>query len=552
MTTFLKQILICMPLLWACSPKQEPLPTIIIGNSAISTIDERLFGQFLEKPSWHGEHGPEAALAPGSSELQEGVLELMKEMNIPVLRFPGGTDVNQHDWTTTIDNVPGRAGGRPDFVGQRGDTVTQRFGYDEALRLAEELGAEMIIVPNFGDAYFKRKPLQEAVMHEMGLIAYCNLPVGSKLPEGMPDWPAIRAKNGHPEPYNVRYVQIANEPWVLDRQLKMQGEIEPERKQQYLDVVQAFVDAIELIDPSIEIIVDGNSEQITTPLPGMFGDRIDYIAYHTYMPWGINEVQKDGEPFPIDSLTDEQKWLGWVSIPRFNDQGLSAAVDPSFERLRQMDYPIAVTEWNWNGWWGNNSVDPDKMGEEFTKGVGAAGYLHAFMREGDAIKIGIQSMLVGNSWGIMAIRVSPEGSFEPHPLPTGMVTSLYSNHHGSNLLEVSSERLPMYHQPFKMSGIAPADSVAYIDAVATGNAGEVFLHVINRHFTDDITCAIDLSAWTLGSTEATMWSMVPNDGCDTRERVSACIRESTVALDDNNLKITFPSRSVSVVRLKVQ
>ena len=49
------------------------------------------------------------------------------------------------------------------------------------------------------------------IAHIAGLVAYCNAPLGAKLPKGMPDWPAVRAKNGHPEPYNVRIWEIGNE-----------------------------------------------------------------------------------------------------------------------------------------------------------------------------------------------------------------------------------------------------------------------------------------------------------------------------------------------------
>ena len=73
------------------------------------------------------------------------------------------------------------------------------------------MGAEPIIVVNFSQACQGSKPLGEAALEVSGLVAYCNAKQGAKLPSGMPDWPAVRAKNGHPEPYGVKYWQIGNE-----------------------------------------------------------------------------------------------------------------------------------------------------------------------------------------------------------------------------------------------------------------------------------------------------------------------------------------------------
>ncbi len=532
----------------ACSKPSEDNIVISVGSSPMGQLDDRLFGQFLEKPSWGGEIGPEAALKPGTHEFQDSVVDLMKAMNIPILRFPGCTDINHHDWTTMIDNVPGRNGGRPTFVGHQGDTVNQLFGYDEALRLAEELKAEMIIVPNFGDAYFGRKPLKEAVLHEMGLIAYCNAELGAALPEGMRDWPTIRAKNGHPEPYKVKYVQLVNEPWVMDRGLHRPEPIDSTRKMHYFECLKAFIDGVLSIDPDIQIIVDGNSRDITLPIPKLFGDQVDFLAYHTYMPWGINEIKKGDSVVSGKSLTEREKWLAWVSVPRFDGSGMSVLRNPHIEWLRELPYPIAITEWNWNGWWATDVGSRNQKMEELAKGIGAAGYLHAFMREGNQMKMGIQSMLVGNSWGIMGIRVSPEETFTPHMLPTGMVTSLYSRYHGTDLLSVETRGCPVYNQPYGMSGIQPAEGISYVDAVATASSDSLYLHVINRDFDNALDMEIEIGGeWNLES--AQMTSVVLNKRCNDHPLTAACFNEQMVLLNSEKPILKIPSKSVSVIRM---
>ncbi len=535
----------------SCDNGSNEKTVITVHNSEISKVDNRLFGQFLEKPSWHGEWGPEAALKPGTNELQEGVVELMEEMHIPVLRFPGGTDVNEQDWTTMIDNAPEREGDRPEYVGIEGDTVTNMFGYDEACRLAEEIDAEMMLVINFGDAYFKRKSIEEAAMHEAGLIAYCNAALDAALPEGMPNWPEIRAMNGHPEPYNVKYVQIANEPWVMDNKLKRRGEIDPELKEHYFEILEAFIEAFLEIDPDIKIIADGNSEDITIPLRERFGSKIDYLSYHIYKPWGINEIKRGETVIPRDSLTEEEIWKTWIAVPEFNAEGESVIDNDIYNMLRNTGYPIAVTEWNWNGWWGNNSVDQEQLGSHFTKGIGAAGFLHALMREGSIIDIATQSMLVGRSWGITGIRVSEEEAFDPYPLPTGQVTGFYSQHHGNALLKTESKNVAHYEQPYRMSGIGPVDSVKYLDILATKDDDKIYLHVINRHYDEDVETKINLTGFEAEPKKMLVHHMtgnIDNTPCEEGLQNTGCFSTVEVELSAGNT-VKLPKRSVSIVEI---
>jgi alpha-N-arabinofuranosidase len=190
-----------------------------IKKEVIHRLDPRVFGQFMERPSW-GEIGVEGGLIPGTRKLQPGVLTMLEDMDIPIIRFPGGTDVDYMDWCDMVDHVPGRAPQRPVSTGHKGHRVTNHFGYDEFLQLCEHLGAEAILVVNFRDGLLKKKSLKDAADHAAALVAYCNAPVGATLPEGMYDWPSLRAKNGRVEPYRAKYFQIGNETWAFIRQLR--------------------------------------------------------------------------------------------------------------------------------------------------------------------------------------------------------------------------------------------------------------------------------------------------------------------------------------------
>ena len=186
---------------------------MVVFPDSIHPIDHRIFGHFLERPSWGGEAGIEDAIDEETGQLDMRVLEKLANLDIPVLRFPGGTDVDYMDWTDMID-LPQR-GTRPPSVGNGGDTVTNRFGIDEFADLTDRLNCEAIIPLNFFDAFLKRVPLDTAALHAGGLVAYANARKGQALPAGMSHWPAIRASNGNDRPYGFRYFQIGNETWAL-------------------------------------------------------------------------------------------------------------------------------------------------------------------------------------------------------------------------------------------------------------------------------------------------------------------------------------------------
>ncbi|NJM16741.1 MAG: hypothetical protein HC896_16450 [Bacteroidales bacterium] len=140
----------------------------------------------------------------------------------------------------------------------------------------------------------------------------------------------------------------------------------------------------------------------------------------------------------------------------------------------------------------------------------------------------------------------------PYPLPTGMATSLYAANHGNKVLKSNTQGIARYHQPYKMAGISPVDSVTYLDIVVTGSDKEIFVHAINRHFSSNISCKLSLMGWQKISENATLMSMVENQGCNPDNNWAACIRSEELKINPENMVITFPKKSVSVLRVSVK
>jgi alpha-N-arabinofuranosidase len=377
-----------------------------VRDKALYHIDDRLFGHFMERPSG-GEIGIEAAVMPGTNSLQPEVRRLLGELRAPIIRFPAGTDVDSLDWRDMVSNVPGRDAERPLSKGSAGAMVTNRFGYDEFLRLCHELKAEPILVVNFADALLSRKPLKDAALHAASLVAYANAPLGARLPEGMVDWPAVRARNGMAEPYGVRYFQIGNETWAFLEGLR-EKDANADVHGHYVNCLAAYVEAMRAVDPSIEILADACSQELADRIHQRLGDKISFWVQHNYLPWAISPARsrRDGRPVALEQLAAEDVWKAWVAIPgAFNELGESVTSGTAVAAARKYGQKAAVTEWNWNGWWETANPPFDSL---FAKGVGAAGFLHAFIRAGDVISIACQSMTVGCSWDITAIHVDRE------------------------------------------------------------------------------------------------------------------------------------------------
>ncbi len=519
-----------------------------VTDRVLARVDDRLFGQFMERPSW-GETGVEGAVISDAGELQPRVLELLEEMEIPIVRFPGGTDVDYIDWRDMVDNVPGRAGGRPVTTGHTDQQVTNRFGYDEFLRLSERLGWQDIIVVNLGDALLGRKPVRDAALHAAGLVAYCNAPVGAALPEGMPDWPAVRAANGHPEPYGVKYVQLGNETWGLRK--KMGDEAAERWTDVFVESTVEYERAIHAVDPEAVLLMDYD-EGATPILRERLGDRIACVCCHFYTPWGISSVKKDGVEVPMKDLTAEDIWNAWVAVPWLDQDGESVLRADAFAAAQKLGYRVAVTEWNWNGGWRGPDREGMALDSLLPRGLGAAGYVHGLMRRADVTDIGTQSMLVGIGWNIAAIAADRNNVAPARMRPSGMATMLYSQHHGDRLMAMESEGVPSYRQPFEMGGIGPAEKVAMVDALATAGGGAAFLHAINRSFDKPMPVSVDLTA--LGPVAGSGRMYVLQGRMEREKDVPpdeplAWITEQAVPVVDGIASAELPPRCVAVIEV---
>ena len=533
-----------------------------VQDKTLHTLSPRLFGQFLERASF-GESGPESVVDPLNGNLPSNAVEKLMAMRIPVVRFPGGTDVDHIDWTDMIDNVPGRNGARP-ITKVGANTISNRFGYDEYFRLRDKLGCETVIVLNLLDVVSKRVPLDAAALRAAGLVAYCNAQVGAKLPDGMPDWPSVRARNGHPKPFHAEYFQIGNEWRFFPRPPGVREKTGLSDKDAlanwYIEVLHALIRAIRVVDPDVKLIVDGRMgsgiESIVLKDPDI-RDAVKYVAFHIYAPGPADTVRTEGKLSDPASLTVSDWWYACASMPGELSRGVNVGLGKQIDFARGLGYQAVCTEWNWNGW-GFGKAPPQFVSELLpaAQGLGAAGFLHGLMRQGDAVVLATQSMLLGHSWGITAVRVDPSGRVPPYYLPQGLATLFYSVHHGDRLLAVESDPLAGQLQPHVIGRWtqfpASTPTVAYVDLLVTADDTRVFVHAINRRMDDAQDIAVDLTALKTGITRATHFRYLARTAAEreTEATPQECriVRED-VEIKSGVLRTQLRPHSVSIVEI---
>ncbi|MEI8195134.1 MAG: hypothetical protein WCI73_04425, partial [Phycisphaerae bacterium] len=245
---------------------QTGVVRLTVHNKIANTLDSRVFGQFMERAVDQGEYGPEAMLVPGTRKVMPDVIQLMTQVAPTILRFPGGGGVEHGpSWTHLVDGAWDRNdSARPLGKTRQGKLVGSEFGLDEFLKLTTELKTEPLLVVSISKSFhtWEKETLAESIRAAQAMVAYVNGEAEGSLPEDLRRWAQLRIRNGHAKPYGVRYWQIGNEPiWNLCQHLTKAGKDKNDISRIYVQTVGAFIRAMRVVDPKIEVLVDVQMEE---------------------------------------------------------------------------------------------------------------------------------------------------------------------------------------------------------------------------------------------------------------------------------------------------
>ena len=203
------------------------------------------------------------------------------------MRFPGGCYVegnikpdNAYHWERTVGPIERRPG---HMNAHWGYPTTDGLGFHEFLQLAEDLGAKPLYVVNIGIWHGGCTPLNELqpwIDECLGALEYANGPVTSHYGK-------MRAENGHPEPFNIAYIEIGNENY------NWHMEDNSDQSDHYPERYRMFYDAIKARFPEVQCI--GNVESWGTDTPRWRNSHpVDIVDEHYYRnpAWFVSQYHR--------------------------------------------------------------------------------------------------------------------------------------------------------------------------------------------------------------------------------------------------------------------
>ena len=343
---------------------------ILDKDFVIGDVDPRLYGGFAEHLGRHIYTGMYEPGHPTADEqdFRGDVLDLVRELDMPVMRYPGGNFVSGYNWE--------------DGVGPREDrpvrldpawkvTETNQFGTNEFIDWCRKVGTEPILAVNLGT-----RGADEARAY----VEYCNHAGGTH-------WSDLRRRHGYESPHGVKLWCLGNEmdgPWQMGRKTPTE----------YGRLACETAKLMKWIDPGIELVVCGSSgrgmatfgEWEMEVLNHTF-DHVDYVSIHTYFG-------KGGD--------DTAAYLAWPDHMDVFIEDVIACADAVAAKRRSLKrVHLSFDEWNV---WGGGSRDAERPWMEAPRShesvytmedaLCVGGMLLSLINHADRVKIGCLAQVV--------------------------------------------------------------------------------------------------------------------------------------------------------------
>jgi alpha-L-arabinofuranosidase len=317
------------------------------------------------------------------------VVDLLKELNSPVYRWPGGNFVSGYNWRDGIgerDKRPPRK--NPAWKGVEPNDV----GIHEFMDLMTIIGSEPYVALNTGLG-----TAEQAAQEVEYLNGDASTPMGK-----------LRSDNGHPEPYHVKLFAVGNEmfgDWQLGHM----------SLDDYVKKHDQVTDAIWKVDSSASLVAVGNVGPWDQTMLAKCADHMTYLSEHIYVKEKTAVLEHTAQ------LSDE--------IRRVADAHRQYLKD--IPGLGDHHIRIAMDEWNY--WYGDYQYGELGCRYHLKDGLGVARGLHEYFRNSDLFFMASYAQTCNVLGAIKTTGTASELE------ATGLVLKLYRNHFGTIPVTVADQ-----------------------------------------------------------------------------------------------------------------
>ena len=487
-------------------------------NFVVGDVDERIYGSFIEHL---GRAVYEGIYQPGSKFADEhgfrsDVISLINELNVPIVRYPGGNFVSGYHWEDGV----GPKENRPEKIDLAWNVIeTNQFGLNEFMDWSKKAGTKPMMAVNLGT---------RGVEDAKNIVEYCNLKGGSYYSD-------LRKKHGYENPHDIKLWCLGNEmdgPWQMGHKTA----------EEYGRIAAEAGRIMKMVDPSIELVACGSSSLVMdtfgtwedTVLSNCY-DQVDYLSLHQYYGNQANNTP--------EFLSNT------VAMDKFISSVISICDAVAAKKRKNKKINLSFDEWNV----GYHSNEEDKKLERWCKAphqlediynfedaLLVAGMMITMLRHADRVKVACLAQLVNV---IAPIMTSDTGAWKQtiyYPF------ELISNYGRGTVLN-TIVKSPTYESE---NGDAP-----YLDCVCVMNEAEetVTIFAVNKDLKDTMKLDCDLRQFNdykvkehivlthsdvkAVNTEANPDNVVPN-------------KNGNAKIEDGRLEAILPDKSFNVIKLE--
>ena len=442
--------------------KKMKAEIIINKNFQIGEIDKRIYGSFIEhigRAVYGGIYEPSHKTADQNGFRQD-VANLVKEIDVPIVRYPGGNFVSGYTWEDGIGDKSKRPK-KQDLAWK--SIETNEVGIDEFQQWAKDVNAEINMAVNLGT----RGPADA-----QNLLEYCNSDRDTYYAN-------LRRKNGFEKPFKIKTWCLGNEmddPWQIGHKTsKEHGRIACETAK-----------LMKWTDPDIELVVCGSSNY-NMPTFGQWEldvldhtyEYVDYISLHQYYGnHSDNTADYLGRSVHMDSFIKSV-----------------AAICDSIKAKKHSDKTLNLSFDEWNVWYHSNNIEVEEwliarpILEDiynFEDSLLVGSILMTLQNNCDRVKIACLAQLVNVIAPIMTEKNGKSW------VQTIFYPYMYSSKYGRGI----SLKTVNHCDSYKTSdGL----TVPFIDTSVILNEGkrEIVVFAVNRSLEEDIELELDFEDFDL-------------------------------------------------------